>query len=149
MTDATRPDLEAIKARANLATPGPWTFYGGDVWYGDVADALTRMDTAWSDDEPEDHWPYKDGQEPHPFHGDPVSTPDAEFIAHAREDIPYLVAELVGLRAQRDAALAMCQAARVAQSAPMWTPSRGAIAGFALNVEAALGVQPAPDKEQK
>ena len=102
-----------------------------------------------SDDEPEDHWPYKDGQEPHPFHGDPVSTPDAEFIAHAREDIPYLVAELVGLRAQRDAALAMCQAARVAQSAPMWTPSRGAIAGFALNVEAALGVQPAPDKEQK
>ena len=148
MTD--RVDLEAIKARANLATPGPWTFYGGDVWYGDVAAALTRLDSAvaagYGGD---DHWPYRDDQPAHPFLGDPVSAADAEFIAHAREDIPYLVAELVGLRAQRDAALAMCQAARVAQSAPMWTPSRGAIAGFALNVEAALGVQPAPDKEQK
>jgi hypothetical protein len=58
-----------------------------------------------------------------------------------------LRAELAVLRAQRDAALELCQAARVARSAPNWNPKRGAIADFALGVEAALGVQPEPSGE--
>jgi hypothetical protein len=48
-------------------------------------------------------------------------------------------AELAVLRANRDAALELCQAARVAQSAPTWTPTRGALASFAFDIETLLG----------
>ena len=124
MTD--RVDLEAIKARVDAATVGPWTFYGGDVWYGDVAAALTRLDSAVAaGDDGDDHWPYRDDQPTHPFLGDPVSAADAEFVAHAREDIPDLVAALAGLRAQRDAALAECATA-IEMARRLGSPTTGA-----------------------
>ena len=147
MTD--RVDLETITARADAATAGPWTFYGGDVWYGDVAAALTRLDTAVAaGDDGDDHWPYRDDQPAHPFLGDPVSAADAEFIAHAREDIPALLAETAGLRAQRDAALALCDDAEDHADEVI-----GVYEGFrpsptvpARALRVALGVQPEPDE---
>jgi len=68
-------DLEAIEARANAATPGPWTNRAdhgeGDQW------------CAWVD---------RDGNAgPIEICGD-VTEADAEFIAHAREDVPRLIA---------------------------------------------------------
>lgn len=61
-------DLEAISARAEAATPGPWETLDNittAVWSGGNPIALTYQ-----------------------------SMPDADFIAHAREDIPALLAEV-------------------------------------------------------
>jgi hypothetical protein len=66
----TTEDLAAIKARAEKATPGPWTTGGGATEvYGADDQWLVQM--------------IADGTEA-----------DAEFIAHARTDIEQLVAEV-------------------------------------------------------
>lgn len=79
-------DVDAIEARANAATPGPWKLWGMTVMTdrhgtGDVADC---DDIAFTAD---------------PDRG--LRTFNADFIAHAREDIPALVAEVRRLRAGR------------------------------------------------
>jgi hypothetical protein len=76
---AVELDLDAIRARVDAATEGPWT---ADALAGDldapsgyrVAEVL-----AWSD-------------------------PDAEFIAHARTDVPALLAEVERLQARVESA---------------------------------------------
>lgn len=80
----THEELQAIKARAEAATPGPWT----------------------NVDEDGEHWKSITAIEG----GDPLSVTmkiydegghslaDAEFIAHARTDVPALVAEVERLR---------------------------------------------------
>jgi len=72
-------DLEAINARCDAATAGPWVYFPPDsncafpqIILGRVRDLLFDQD----DDLPE----------------------DAEFIAHARTDLPALVAEVERLR---------------------------------------------------
>jgi len=90
-------DVDAIQARIDAATEGPWCFYGDDLWRG-TAEALAAYDANPNPDE--DLWPYADGNG-HLFHGDPVRPADAEFIAHARTDVPALLAAL----AERDAAI--------------------------------------------
>jgi hypothetical protein len=82
MTDSSpQPlDLDAIESRANTATPGPWEAQNYD------------------DDEMDGNWPYTNRV------GRPDSakalahivlgSQDAEFVAHAREDIPALVARV-------------------------------------------------------
>lgn len=92
-------DLEAIEARANAATEGPWE-----------ADNTEVMQ----------HW-----SRPEPWQ--PIATnevacmaycyggsargieneADAEFIAHAREDVPALIAEVRRLRAAVESVLAL------------------------------------------
>ena len=69
-------DLEAIKARAEAATPGPWwhEWVDGDDWwavYGQPTGDMVcpEVCTMWSSD-------------------------DAAYIATAREDVPALVAEI-------------------------------------------------------
>ncbi|HUQ95000.1 MAG TPA: hypothetical protein VM120_25200 [Bryobacteraceae bacterium] len=80
----TTTELEAIEARAADATPGPW-------WWG-----AGRSEVLCSDGILADH--------KHIFvncgrgSGDPEPE-DAEFIAHARTDIPALVAEVRRLQA--------------------------------------------------
>ena len=75
-------DLDAIEARANAATDGPWTLHEDD---GDTFRA-----PAW---------------EVRPASGEMVArlrdwaSADAEFIAHARTDVPALLAEVRRLRA--------------------------------------------------
>jgi hypothetical protein len=59
----TDDELDVIGARANAATPGPWTWPDWDDCSEQEADA------------------------------------NNEFIAHAREDVPALVAEVRRLRA--------------------------------------------------
>ncbi|MBF4578941.1 hypothetical protein [Frigoribacterium sp. VKM Ac-2530] len=83
----TTLDLNAIIARACHATPGPW---------GHVADTTTH------------------GQEVHRIGSETTNSDvasvdrrsgevtDADFIAHAREDIPALVSEVRHLTEERD-----------------------------------------------
>ena len=82
MNDA---ELAAIEARAAAATPGPWVRIRDHRWASDIyVHADARHDVA----------------------GRPVArvnehyTPDvdAEFIAHARQDVPALLAEVRRLR---------------------------------------------------
>ncbi len=138
MTD--RVDLEAIRTRADAATPGPWRTWND----GHVGAPAAHIGGIFMPTNCADHAQWM---------------PDATFAAHAREDVPALVAELAVLRAQRDAALAACDAAvaehdhaateataRDADS-PAAASARGRAGGVYLAAEvvrAALGVQPEP-----
>lgn len=84
-------DLAAIKARAEAATPGPWKVPIANVF-------VVVAPNAPHHNPPEGLCP------PYPWRvvvepslNDP-SAEDAEFIAHAREDVPALVAEVERLR---------------------------------------------------
>ena len=65
-------DLEAIKARAEAATSGPWEYQG----IGEIVARGILLTTDLADDA------------------------DAEFIAHARTDVPLLASEIERLRAR-------------------------------------------------
>jgi hypothetical protein len=86
-------ELTEIAARANAATPGSWE--ATEL----PPNELHRRPAFWV--EAEYH-------EPSGTHTKTVadvmwSMEDAEFIAHAREDVPALLAEVKQLRAQMDA----------------------------------------------
>lgn len=73
-------NLNAIEARANAATPGPWYQGRDDRRYEDSGHAFTHEDMNHSDSY--DVFP------------DAANPEDAEFVAHARTDVPALVATL-------------------------------------------------------
>lgn len=84
--------LQAIRARCEAATPGPWHEWhidkapSGiicDTRENGVAQTFNRIDEAYPND-----------------------GANASFIAHAREDVPTLLAEVADLRRQ----LVECQA---------------------------------------
>lgn len=85
LTDA---DLQAIKERAEKATPGPWKVGrqspNGACNVGTINGLLTAQTT--------------DGS-------------NAEFIAHAREDVPKLLAEVERLRRENRFAFGIAKAA--------------------------------------
>lgn len=90
------PDLVAIKARMLAATPGDWQWEGvPDLTLGDeVLEGVDRfMITAFGDD----------NEQSIVLAAEPigsrvgVSDADADFIAHAREDIATLLDEVVRL----------------------------------------------------
>lgn len=66
MNHETESRLHAIAERAAAATSGPWTADGG----------------------PREFW--VNGLPSLPYEGN-LLEPDAEFVAHAREDIPWLL----------------------------------------------------------
>lgn len=72
--------LQAIKDRVKKATLGPWDFERGIKERGDRRPAVIE------------YFDYDYGE--WFIHGDISNLNDAEFIAHAREDIPQLVAEV-------------------------------------------------------
>lgn len=65
--------LAPIEARAEAATKGPWKFGGSYHFRGFAVDTQIKVD-------------------PHNICYDVHKEPDAAFIAHAREDIPKLIA---------------------------------------------------------
>lgn len=85
-------DLEAIKARAEAATPGPWDSRRSE--WADDPDLMTV------DGEPagDPWWVHHDGWIDADDTGLFMSEADAAFIAHARTDVPALVAEVERLR---------------------------------------------------
>lgn len=70
----TAAELTAILARADAATPGPWAW--ADEPEVGCSLRLAHLTLHWESD------------------GEPGADDDAAFIAHAREDVPRLVAEL-------------------------------------------------------
>ena len=75
-------ELENIQRRCNLATPGPWisSWEGRDHTSGDSV--ILRGDRRQYDD----------------LYLSPCTMEDQDFIAHAREDVPALVEEVLRLR---------------------------------------------------
>jgi hypothetical protein len=92
-------DLDAIEARANAVPSGPWNVEL-DVWDEDLTlevtvdnknvDFLCNIPTQFKNGEPEASKNARASME----------WKVGEFIAHAREDVPALVAEVRRLRAR-------------------------------------------------
>lgn len=74
--------LTEIAARAAAATPGPWTNYGTDLYRSSATGGFRLMDLLGS------FTPEVDNQ----------SFRNAKFVAAAREDVPWLLAEVERLR---------------------------------------------------
>lgn len=98
MTDATELDIDAIRARMEAATEGPWEALGSDP-YDTVIDTGGASLGCCPD------CGVRAGFE----------RADAEFIAHARTDLPAALDEVTRLRAaldearrERDEALSNC-----------------------------------------
>ncbi|MGZ4691055.1 MAG: hypothetical protein ACXVKA_05355 [Acidimicrobiia bacterium] len=85
----TEAELDAIEQRALAASKGPWRSYveGRDHWSGD--DFIRIGGDA--DDEP-DMYISRDTN--------PAAAEDLDFVAHARQDVPRLVAEIRRLRSR-------------------------------------------------
>jgi hypothetical protein len=88
--------LAAIEARAQAATEGPWTVVEGEDTcggYGPYSYAMIPgvLDAEWT----------PDGMDAH-ICGETLSIPDAKFIAHARTDVPALLAMVREQRAALD-----------------------------------------------
>lgn len=82
-------DLDAIEARCNAATPGPW-----EISYGCEEESRYRWRAVGPPHEVvENDAGYDDGS------AESASEDDAKFIAHARTDVPLLIAEVRRLRA--------------------------------------------------
>lgn len=110
--DASATRLAEIWARAQAATDGPWrmrhgatTEYAIHVEFGEVL--VVPDGWGWADND----WRKINA--------------DAEFIAHARSDVPWLMAEVDRLTGERDRALGLTarleeQLARVEALAEEW-----------------------------
>jgi hypothetical protein len=87
----TDPELEAIERRAAAASKAPWrSFVEGRDHTG--GDDFIRV--GGSDDNEPDMYVTRETI--------PAPPEDLDFIAHAHQDIPRLVAELRRLRAERN-----------------------------------------------
>ncbi|MFE1205681.1 hypothetical protein ACFW5V_28755 [Streptomyces sp. NPDC058762] len=91
----TEQQLAAIQARADAATPGPWgTYRGLNARYTVQARPRTTRNGMENDGDiatlPTDRT-------------DADSYANARFLAHAREDVPALLAEIQRLTTERDA----------------------------------------------
>jgi hypothetical protein len=88
----TNEELEAIEARANAATPGPWyVVYEGSSDWEVLTDALRDADGNSLEFRISSSHRHR-----------APDCPDAAFIAKAREDVPALIAEVRRLRADAD-----------------------------------------------
>ena len=105
MSDA--PDYDAIEARANAATPGRWVY--SDVIEGDHNVTHGGWDVARCSDG--GYARAKEGSTDLDIHEQAAK--NAEFIAHARTDVPALIArcreleaKVAAVRVEADSALA-------------------------------------------
>lgn len=93
----TEDELKEIEARVNSATRGPWTTeagkYSGDNWL------IGSIFVGNSLEDGEDYCVHITTDSIHASElGISDAKSDADFIAHAREDIPALLAEVRRLR---------------------------------------------------
>lgn len=84
----TNDQLEAIRKRAEAATPGPWEVWTGCSWRR-IGSSRTAREVILPTNHPSDNHPDLSMREE-----------DGEFVAHAREDIPALLAEVERLRGE-------------------------------------------------
>ncbi len=84
MSEDIRARLDEIKARAEAAAEGPWAT---DIATGDTGNIVV-YGQAPDDDRPDERTLVD---------ADVISTADAEFIAHARTDLPDMAAALTAV----------------------------------------------------
>jgi hypothetical protein len=99
-------DIKAIKERCDRATPGPWNVdqkAQGDCTNLDIDCGKTVCDESCKECE---WYEFFTGASIDKIltlrldEWDGINDADADFIAHAREDIPALIAEIESLQAQ-------------------------------------------------
>jgi hypothetical protein len=99
-------ELLAIQRRVEAATPGEW-----QVANDGVRKRGNSIRTAWN--HPQLHGPHpvvtlavgiKSAKDPSAYMAVSMSPEDAEFIAHARTDVPKLLAEINRLKAKLEEA---------------------------------------------
>ena len=93
--------LKAIEERANKASNAPWIVEAGDYSGANWMIGATSVflgGSAWDDKSY-----YITTQNVHASELEGDAKTDAEFIAHARSDVPALIAEVRRLRAKLDA----------------------------------------------
>jgi hypothetical protein len=124
----TREELEAIRKRCEAATPGPWSEDDGNIFSEELSaqrhEAIVRR--------------LAGSKEPHPDGGlgqpmgfiasttqeQPNFDADADFIAHARTDVPKLLA-IAGAAmrlAERGSPAGYCCATFAASTKPWHSP---------------------------
>lgn len=84
-------DLAAIRARVEAATAGPWHAYDANVDYDGPSRWAAANDAHLTLDPRYDHLDVT---------VDCGTEQDAEFVAHARDDVPALLSEVERLRAE-------------------------------------------------
>ncbi|MEU0656067.1 hypothetical protein ABZ485_28015 [Streptomyces albogriseolus] len=121
MTDRLTPEREAeIAMRDLIATKGPWGLYESGTMIDVAADLeetgcgyRARREIARFEDEPLDNDPtHREWTAEEDWEQVRI---DAEFVAHARTDVPVLLAELSAVRAERDTAHAELEQLRTSR----------------------------------
>jgi len=105
-------DLDAIRARVDATTPGPW--HPRDVGYVFAASTTPRSDESGYDGTPivdTFMWPEQ-------------GSANQLFISAAREDVPALLAEVEALRTERDGLAAVIERAPHGVTCSGWNPGR-------------------------
>ena len=99
----TEDELREIEERANAATAGPWV-QSGETWDGDATGGVWVRLNGGSTDDVYDGVAFVSRWEDRgkPDHAQSQDFQDAAFIAHARADVPTLVAEIRRLKALLD-----------------------------------------------
>ena len=93
-------DLDAIEARANAATKGPW-YHRGSLTEEEVGIlGGTEASIVTENDEPDDGYTFDLFAS---WRDDGIDDADAAFIAASREDVPAMAAEIRRLWAMFDA----------------------------------------------
>lgn len=118
----TEEELQAIEARANAATPGPWAWEPTgekcNSWcMGTVYPAHEGRIVEVFDEETQRYREKPEVVDYIASGGDSSSLADPNFIAHARTDVPALIAEVRMQRARADAATR--EADRLRHGAPV------------------------------
>jgi hypothetical protein len=98
MNRLTNEELAAIRKRAEKATPGPWVNMGVSVA---TAHPEYQEVSRWYNGTSNDVCSLNDGE----YIVSGNAEADADFIAHARTNIPKLIAEVERLHANRDKAV--------------------------------------------
>lgn len=96
----SRERIEEIAARAEAATEGPWEVGGGGGAHMDGTRDWYTVDCPWNE-----RTKYRIGLAA-------MQLPEAEFVAHAREDVPALLAHIAALEAEIARLRAVVKAAR-------------------------------------
>lgn len=102
----TAQQLDEIQARANAATKGPWGFYDGDNYADVAADMQVTSPGSYNYREKiarledENYWDDAAHEDDDESRASEQMAANAAFIAHAREDVPALLAEVRRLTAE-------------------------------------------------
>jgi hypothetical protein len=101
----TSDRLDEIKTRAEAATPGPWNpaiaphpdsaQTHAEYLVASLCNEGRPLWVAWAENPTDDGFAYV---VPAVTGDGPTSEANADFVAHAREDVPWLIAEVERLR---------------------------------------------------